>query len=166
MVIESSCCVDSLANGILFVSLLHPFVYAAEAPESHLAHNQNATAGDADSQLRNPFHVRKSSTHERKLATALQTKDDPLPYDDEAPPLPDKAHPRYDPRQVTAAMRRQLQGLTRRARRSCQGGLDKPFNKTSITRHYVPRPPGTISGPSTSALESARRSLPLKFKRK
>lgn len=72
-------------------------VSAAEAPENRLADHQNATAGDADSQLSDSLpRPRKSSAHERELATASQAKGDGLPYDEEAPPLPDEAPPEDD----------------------------------------------------------------------
>ena len=42
------------------------------------------------------FPARKNSANEREIAIALSAKEAPLPYDDEAPPLPDEAPPEDD----------------------------------------------------------------------
>ncbi|KAJ4346733.1 uncharacterized protein N0V89_010665 [Didymosphaeria variabile] len=77
-------------------------VAAEKSPNNNAAvdfeQGQSPYAGDADSQLSDSLpRPRKSSSHDREIATALQAKgEQPLPYDDEAPPLPDEAPPEDD----------------------------------------------------------------------
>ncbi|KAF1969392.1 hypothetical protein BU23DRAFT_582709 [Bimuria novae-zelandiae CBS 107.79] len=61
-----------------------------------LAGTGNQDSNDSDSQRSESPRSRKSPAHDREIASAWQAKENPLPYDDEDPPLPEEPPPEDD----------------------------------------------------------------------